>query len=686
MNSIRQIREQYDLITEKEESEDRKLATLVRAGLYDAKKLPALKKALEKSSDKMTAQEKRMLINLLDSLINQVVSSDQVYRKVKQNVQHMNEAKEDYLAKFDPRFNKGYPSDKEMPSVLILKRKAIRVYPDNQKVALYYSQALDKYVTIPFNDVQFGLNEAKSDDEGKKKRFVRLRPKKVGLMKRKVVDAAHLLNKTGEYSSALKRFSAIKGRTGSLPIAAGTMFNDMMRKRNIKNRLKDRIANRPTAEYTPPKADSGPSDPYTGFKPKANQSAPKESAPAKASEPKKAAVPVLKTRTGSETRKRMESNRKAGRKIDYSKGALLRAATMESFYNRVDMLREARQYGSADMALDAASFLPGPAGSAASLASAGMSISRGDYVGAALDAAGALPLVGYAAKAAKAAKVARALRKASKATKVIDKAGDASKALNKADHAADAVKATKTAEVAAKENKLAKASGPTTRGAKAAKFGSKVAGIASKAGKGIRLASKVAAIGAGALAGAGGSNSNDYVLSKDHKHDLGKSNLFKASSGFENKGNSNSAQQARDATLSRKANQAMMRESRPSYVLSTGDDRKQAFGLAAKVSTSKGKSVSHSATGSRDAILSRKASQSMVKEDVLSALRNMVDNNITKQTLHISEQEVNINNTTAKKILHVYESVNDNNKKQIEKMLNESAESFDKIAIFAVRQ
>jgi hypothetical protein len=159
MKSIKQIRESYDLITEKEETENRKLATLVRAGLYDAKKLPALKKALDKSADKMTSQERRMLINLLDSLINQVIGNDQIYRRVKQNVQQMNEAKGDYLSKYDPRFQKGYPSDKKMPTVLILKRKAIRVYPDNQKVALYYSQALDKYVTIPFNDIQTGINE-----------------------------------------------------------------------------------------------------------------------------------------------------------------------------------------------------------------------------------------------------------------------------------------------------------------------------------------------------------------------------------------------------------------------------------------------------------------------------------------------------------------------------------------------
>jgi hypothetical protein len=168
MKDIKQIREQFDLITEKEEKESQKLSALVRAGLYDAKKLPALKKALEKSADKITSQEKRMLVNLLDSLISQVVSDDQVYRKVRQNVHSMNEAKMDTYSKFDPRYKAGWPTDKEMPSVLILKRKAIRVYPDNQKVALYYSQALDKYVTIPYNDIQFGLNEAtKKDDDDK---------------------------------------------------------------------------------------------------------------------------------------------------------------------------------------------------------------------------------------------------------------------------------------------------------------------------------------------------------------------------------------------------------------------------------------------------------------------------------------------------------------------------------------
>jgi hypothetical protein len=162
MKSIKNLREQHNLIVEKEEHDMNKLTQLVRAGLFDAKKISALKRAMDKPADKMTAQEKRMMISLLDSLMAQVLSDKQVYRKVKQDVM-MKEAK-DYYATPDPRVQRvGYPSQKEAPSVLLLKRKAIRVFPDGQKVALYYAQAIDKYVSIPYNEI--GVNEQVELDE-----------------------------------------------------------------------------------------------------------------------------------------------------------------------------------------------------------------------------------------------------------------------------------------------------------------------------------------------------------------------------------------------------------------------------------------------------------------------------------------------------------------------------------------
>jgi len=248
MNNIKQIREQFDLITEKEEKEGQKLSALVRAGLYDAKKLPALKKALEKSADKMTSQEKRMLLNLLDSLISQVVSDDQVYRKVRQNVHSMNEAKMDTYSKFDPRYKAGWPTDKEMPSVLILKRKAIRVYPDNQKVALYYSQALDKYVTIPYNDIQMGLNEAKKKDDDDKdnariNKALRRNPK---------YKKVSTILKTGKVAPETdsternKRFQDVSSRVGVMG-AIGVGIN-----RDIKDRFRAKAVERAVAARKDP--------------------------------------------------------------------------------------------------------------------------------------------------------------------------------------------------------------------------------------------------------------------------------------------------------------------------------------------------------------------------------------------------------------------------------------------------
>ena len=164
MKKVGQIRENYNILTEKDDAEMRKLTSLVRAGLFDSKKLPMLKRALNKDPKDMTTAERKILIELLDSLMGEVLGSQQVFQKVKQDVmkEELSEAKtsDGYLSKYDPRYDK-MPSEKQIPTIIILKRKAIRIYPDNQKVALYYSQALDKYVTIPFGTFEGGssMNE-----------------------------------------------------------------------------------------------------------------------------------------------------------------------------------------------------------------------------------------------------------------------------------------------------------------------------------------------------------------------------------------------------------------------------------------------------------------------------------------------------------------------------------------------
>jgi hypothetical protein len=44
---------------------------------------------------------------------------------------------------------------KELPQILILKRSYIQRFPNGQQVALYHSEALDQFITVPLDGSQF---------------------------------------------------------------------------------------------------------------------------------------------------------------------------------------------------------------------------------------------------------------------------------------------------------------------------------------------------------------------------------------------------------------------------------------------------------------------------------------------------------------------------------------------------
>jgi len=151
MKTVKQIIEQINYANDENHIVSG-LSQLVESGLLDESKLPLIKRALTKTNiNEMTEAERKVLLESLNVIVDEIT-----------------EAKRDHLTAFDKRMPQGYPSDKEAPPVLILKRKAIRVYPDNQKVALYYSQALDKHISIPFgpNSDTAGvqISEAKYSD------------------------------------------------------------------------------------------------------------------------------------------------------------------------------------------------------------------------------------------------------------------------------------------------------------------------------------------------------------------------------------------------------------------------------------------------------------------------------------------------------------------------------------------
>jgi hypothetical protein len=46
-------------------------------------------------------------------------------------------------------------SDMDPPAVLVMRRKYIRQFPNGQRVALYYVDKINKYVTVPYEELQW---------------------------------------------------------------------------------------------------------------------------------------------------------------------------------------------------------------------------------------------------------------------------------------------------------------------------------------------------------------------------------------------------------------------------------------------------------------------------------------------------------------------------------------------------
>jgi hypothetical protein len=53
---------------------------------------------------------------------------------------------------------------KEPPFVLVLKRKAIRVYPDGTKIALYYNDKLKRIFTVPYDTLDNNTIQAQQEE------------------------------------------------------------------------------------------------------------------------------------------------------------------------------------------------------------------------------------------------------------------------------------------------------------------------------------------------------------------------------------------------------------------------------------------------------------------------------------------------------------------------------------------
>lgn len=738
MKNIKQIRESYNSTTNIENREKRNIDALVDAGLFEEKKLPVLKKILEQSPDKMSGSEKRFIVNLLESLIHQVVTSSE----------DLLEAKKDYLSKYDPRGPKNWPSDTELPPVIILKRKAIRVYPDQKKVALYYAQSIDRYVSIPYGeDLVMAVNEAVDDD--KKKRPV---PKKLPSIAKKT-------NFTSADLPDVKKYLYAQAVTSDKPLQDALINIGIYS--GIKSRIKKAAAMKPKTEPSKPKETKKPS-PFAGAAEGVwKQRRLEESFQDRLESLREQARARVLNRSPSIPLDGVADNisdlvKKYGPKVGKAIKTYGPIALRSTPAGRVagaflDMVSAAGKDSDKPQGKPSAAALETPSVVAARKKAASERQATFDALKDATKQSGQTDAFSYSkskeAKNTVARNAAAALNFPGAGTiglgdirpvritkKVdVDRVKDivsASKAKGRgADLYSDANRAAskRTAEkikVPAARNDVnlpsiekelerqekAKKATAQTQAISSAQAGEKaqskeVAKTTDQAGTRVRDREETQADKkARSRNRLRSRNRNRFRMpeipipsSQPGAKEPGPNYQFglKPTTSVPQPVSNRAAVDRWMDIINRKANQAMLKENperkddedEVGTATTVNDKPVYNFRRRPKVGVSKAASASSAVERWMERI-SRQANQAMLNqqnESVYNTIQNMVENNINEDVISFGKENITINNTVAKKLVSLHESMNKKNKKKMEEMLNESASSFQKILTFAVR-
>jgi hypothetical protein len=144
--------------------------------------------------------DRAIIQNLFNRMVDLISNNKQIYmqarRSIKEEVDELDEARSS-------------DSPNDPPYVLVLRRKAIRLYPDGGRVALYYTPQIDKYFSVPYSfgaDTVVQAEEVESIDE--------LSSDLLSRYKEKAKKSAADLNAQGKYKQANDRTLNVMRATG----------------------------------------------------------------------------------------------------------------------------------------------------------------------------------------------------------------------------------------------------------------------------------------------------------------------------------------------------------------------------------------------------------------------------------------------------------------------------------------
>jgi hypothetical protein len=172
--------QEFKSVVEEEKQDFSKFDALVRAGLGNKAQIQRMHQILAKmEEDRPTfSQADRSIIqNIFVKMVDLITNNPQIHRQARKSVKESVIDTSDFKLSSTGKKVKAHRIEvgkeevkeeiildesiaKDPPFILILKRKAIRLYPNGMKVAVYHNDRLNKDFAIPFTQDDAGMIQA----------------------------------------------------------------------------------------------------------------------------------------------------------------------------------------------------------------------------------------------------------------------------------------------------------------------------------------------------------------------------------------------------------------------------------------------------------------------------------------------------------------------------------------------
>jgi hypothetical protein len=171
--------QEFKSVIEEEKQDFSKFDALVRAGLGNKAQIQRMHQILAKMEEErpnFSQADRSIIQNIFMKMVDLITNNPQIHRQARKSVKESVVDTSDFKLsasgkkvrahriEFDKEVKEEIILDesiaKDPPFILILKRKAIRLYPNGMKVAVYHNDRLDKDFAIPFTQDDAGMIQA----------------------------------------------------------------------------------------------------------------------------------------------------------------------------------------------------------------------------------------------------------------------------------------------------------------------------------------------------------------------------------------------------------------------------------------------------------------------------------------------------------------------------------------------